>query len=92
MFDEIIDHHTDGSETKQEDACITSHNGSRRRRETTKGREILVQRKVGSTMWEKLKYMKEYHPVQTCEYAVQYQISKEPVFAWWLSHIITKRE
>ena len=37
LFNEIIDHRTDGSEIKQDDAFITSHNGVRRRRETTKG-------------------------------------------------------
>ena len=92
LFDEIIDHRTDGSELQEEDAFITSNNGSRRRRETTKGWEILVQWKDGSTTWEKLKDMKECYPVQLCEYAVQSQISKKPAFAWWLSHVIKKRE
>ena len=36
--------------------------------------------------------MKECYPVQLCEYAVQARISKEPVFAWWLSHVIKKRK
>ena len=92
LFDEIIDHRTDGSELTEEDAYITSSNGSRRRRETTKGWEILVQWKDGSTTWEKMKDMKECYPVQLCEYAVQSQISKKPAFAWWLSYVIKKRE
>ena len=37
LFDEIIDHRTDGSEIQPNDAFITSSNGGRRRRETTKG-------------------------------------------------------
>lgn len=48
LFEEIVDHRTDGSEVKQQDAFITTHNGNKRRRETTKGWEILVQWKDGS--------------------------------------------
>ena len=91
LFDEIIDHRTDGSELQQKDAIITSNNGGRRRRETTKGWEILIQWKDGSTTWEKLKDIKECYPVQLSEYAVQSKIQNEPAFSWWLPHVIKNR-
>ena len=37
LFDEIVDHRTDGTETKLVDQYITSSNGTSRMRETTKG-------------------------------------------------------
>ena len=40
LFDEIIDHHTYGSEVQEEDAFITASDDSRRRHETTKYWEI----------------------------------------------------
>jgi hypothetical protein len=43
LFEAIVDHRTDGSEVKQQDAFITTRTGTKRRKETTKGWEILVQ-------------------------------------------------
>ena len=91
LFDEIVDHRTDGTEIKLVDQYITSSNGTSRRRETTKGWEILIRWKDGSTTWETLKDMKECYPIQLMEYAVQSRISKEPAFAWWIHHVIKKR-
>ena len=92
LFDEIVDHRTDGAEIKLDEQYITSSNGTSRRIETTKGWEILVGWKDGSTTWENLKDMKECYPIQIMEYAVQSQISKQPAFSWWLPHFIRKRK
>jgi hypothetical protein len=43
LFEEIVDPRTDGLEVKQQDAFIAMKSGTKRRRETTKGWEILVQ-------------------------------------------------
>ena len=43
LFDEIIDHRVDGSELKHMDAFLQSKNGGRRRKETTKGWELIIQ-------------------------------------------------
>jgi hypothetical protein len=91
LFDEIIDHRTDGSEVKQQDAFITTRTGTKRRRETTKGYEILVQWKDGSTTWVAMKDMKNSYPVQLAEYATQRRIAGEPAFAWWIKHVLEKR-
>ena len=48
--------------------------------------------KDGSSTWEAFKDIKEYYPVQLCEYALESRLSDEPVFAWWLPHVIKKRE
>jgi len=82
LFDEIIDHRADGTEIKQQDAFIVSKNGGKRRRETTKGWEMLLQWKDGSSSWETMKDVKECYPVQLAEYAHCQRISQEPAFAW----------
>ena len=92
LFDQIIDHRVDGSEIKHMDAFIMSKNGGRRRKETTRGWELLVQWKDGSTTWEGLKDMKNCYPVQVAEFSIQSKISKEPAFAWWVPHVIKKRD
>ena len=92
IFDQIIDHRTDGSELSKEDGFIKSKNGGRRRKESTKGWEILLQWKDGSTTWETLKSLKECYPVQLAEYATLCSLLEEPAFAWWVPHVISKRK
>jgi hypothetical protein len=91
LFEEIIDHRTDGTEVKQQDAFLTTRNGNQRRRETTKGWEILIQWKDGSTTWVSMKDIKNSYPVQLAEYATQRRIAGEPAFAWWIQHVLHKR-
>ena len=92
LLDSIVDHRTTGDEVKQDDAFITSANGGKRRRETTKGWEILIQWKDGSTTWETLKDIKESYPVQLAEYAQLRRISTQPAFAWWVPYVFKKRK
>ena len=81
FLDDIVDHFTDGDEIKQHDAFITSNNGGRRRHETTKGWEILLQWKDGSTSWETLKEIKKCYSLHISEYAVIKRIPDEPAFS-----------
>jgi hypothetical protein len=82
LFEEIIDHRTDGTEVKQQDSFLTTRNGNKRRRETTKGWEILIQWKDGSRV--SMKDIKGLNPVQLAEYVTQRRITGEPAFAWWI--------
>jgi hypothetical protein len=88
LFEEIIDHRTDGTEVKQQDAFLTMRNGNKRRRKTTKGWEILIQWKDGSTTWVSMKDIKGSYPVQLAEYATQRRIAGEPAFVWWICHVL----
>ena len=49
-------------------------------RRTTKGWQLLVQWKDGSTSWTPLKDLKESNPVEVAEYAVANKIADEPAF------------
>jgi len=91
LLDSIIDHRVDGTELKDEDAFITSKNGGKRRKQTTRGWEILLQWKDGSTTWEAMKDIHSAYPVQLAEYALQKGIADAPAFAWWLPYVIKKR-
>ena len=91
LFDEIVDHRTGGTYIKQQDAFLTTRTGTRCRRETTKGWEIIVKCKDQSTTWIALKDIKNSFPVQLADYAVRARISQEPTFAWRVSFFIKKR-
>jgi hypothetical protein len=91
LFDEIADHRTNGKQITRQDAFVTTRTGTKRRRETTIGWDLLVRWKDGSTTWVALKDMKEGYPVQMAEYAVQARLAKEPAFAWWVPHTLKKR-
>ena len=91
MFDEIVDHRCDGKEVKMQDAFTTNSRGVKRRKITTKGWELLIKWKDGSTTWVACKDAKEAYPVQLAEYAVENQVSLEPAFAWWVPHVLKKR-
>ena len=52
LLDEIVDHRIDGTNITEEDAYIIDKDGGRRRKETTRGWEILIQWRDGSTTWE----------------------------------------
>ena len=58
---------------------------------TTKGWDILIQWKDGSTTWEALKDVKECYPVQLEDYAIEKGISDDPCFAWWIPKVVKKR-
>ena len=55
------------------------------------GWKICYQWKDGSTLWEKLPNIKEYHLVQTAEFAVAQGIDHEPDFNWWVKHVLKKK-
>jgi hypothetical protein len=91
LFDEITSYRTNGKELKQQDAYVTTSSGTKRRKESTVGWELLVQWKDASTTWVALKDMKEAYPVQVAEYSITARISEEPAFAWWVPYTIRKR-
>ena len=58
LFDEIIEYRCNGNQVNMQDSFSTNTQGVKRRRPTTKGWEILVKWKDGSTTWIALKDMK----------------------------------
>jgi hypothetical protein len=52
----------------------------------------LIRWKDGSQTWIPLKDSKETFPVKTADFAILNRIDKEPAFAWWVPHVIKKRD
>ena len=92
LFDEIVDVSTDGTQVLQQDAFVTTSSGTQRRVITTKGWEVNLKWKDGSTTWKKLKDIKDSYTVQLAEYAVENRVSEEPAFAWWVKFVLRKRD
>ena len=91
LLDSIVDVRKSKDAISKEDAHVMSSNGVKRRRETTKGWDVLCQWKDGSTTWNKLKDVKDSFPVQLAEYAVNNKVEDEPAFAWWVPHTLKKK-
>jgi transcriptional accessory protein Tex/SPT6 len=91
LLDEIIDHRSTKDATTQADAFINASNGRRRKRQATKGWELLFKWKDGSEASVPLKDAKEAFPVQVAEYSVQVRIQEVPAFVRWVPHDLKKR-
>ena len=90
MLDEIIDHRKNDTAISKENGYIINGN-TKRKKMTTRGWEICVTWKDGSTDWIALKDIKDSYPVELAEYAINNKIDDEPAFAWWVPYTIKKR-
>lgn len=92
MLDEIVDHRilTDVI-PKSKGVYVTKH-GTKRKVQTTRGWEIYVTWKDGSSDWISLKDVKDSYPVELAECAIANGIQDEPAFAWWIEFTMTKRD
>ncbi len=73
LLDEIIDWRKTEDALPEENVYQISLNNNIHKRRTTKGWELCVLWKDGSTSWEKLKDMKEGFPVQVADLILQSQ-------------------
>ena len=90
LFQEIANHRYDGTAVTDQDVFITMRTGKKRRRETTKGVEVLVQWKDGSTTWVTLEDMNNSYPMHMAKYAIQLRIVGNPLFVWWIRNVLSK--
>jgi hypothetical protein len=65
--------------------------GQRRLRKTTQGWSFLVNWKDGTESCVKLAELKDSYPIELAEFAKARGIADEPVFAWWVSHTLSRR-
>ena len=92
LIDEILDHRTNNELLTGDDAYYTDTHGNKRVKRTTKGWEICVLWKDGSTNWIALKDLKDSYPVQLAEYSKACKINDEPAFQWWVPYVIKKKQ
>jgi hypothetical protein len=90
MLQDIVGHKTDGHAVERSDMYIKVGSNIKVRK-TTKGWHLCVERKDGTTSWERLADLKESNPVEVDEYAATKNLHDEPAFAWWVAHVLKKR-
>ncbi len=88
-LDEHIDVRRTDDAMTQDRQQITV-NGTTCQRKSPKGWFICCKWKDGSTSWEKLSDLKESHPVQVAEFAIQMGVALEPSFNWWVFCVVKK--
>ena len=92
MIDEIINHRSNEDAVKHKHAFYTTSSGRSTRRGTTKGWELCVQWKDGSSHWVALKDLKNSYPLETADYSIANLIDDQPAFAWWVPYVTRKRK
>jgi hypothetical protein len=62
-----------------------------KKHQTTKGWQLVVAWKDGTTSKVPLREMRNAYPVQVAEYAVANKIHDAPAFRWWVNDVLRKR-
>jgi hypothetical protein len=87
----VIDHKSDEHAVQRADGYVVV-NGRKHMRKSTKGWQLCIQWKDGSTSWERLADVKESNPIEVAEYAITRGIDGKPAFAWWVDYTLKKRD
>src|SRR5687767_14722708 len=87
----IVGHKRDKTAVDHADRFVTV-NGRQHHSKTTRGWKMCVEWKDGSTSWERLSDSKESYPIKVAEYALAQGIEHKPAFAWWMPHVLRRRE
>ena len=82
LLDEVIDHRILKDAIPISKGTFKTAYGAVRKKRTTRGWEICVRWKDGSSDWIALKDLKDSYPIELAEYAVNNNIDEEPAFAW----------
>jgi hypothetical protein len=90
MMEGIVDHKTDVHAVEPADMYI-NHGSNKKVRKTTKGWNLCVEWKDGTTSWERLEDLKESNPVEVAEYAAAKSLLDTPAFLWWSPYVLKKR-
>jgi hypothetical protein len=90
VLQDIVGHKTDGHAVERADMFIKV--GSNKQiRKTATGWHLCVKWKDGKTSCERLADLEESNPVEVAEYAATKNLHDEPSFAWWVPHVLKKR-
>ena len=92
MLSEIIDHRVLPEAIPRSQGTYENAYGVKRKKATTRGWQILVEWRDGSTDWIELKDLKDSYPVELALYAVNHDIAEEPAFAWWVPYVLKKQK
>jgi hypothetical protein len=90
LLKEICDHRADSTAITKAQGTVYSVNGVGTNKRTTRGWELLVEWKDGSTEWVPLRDLKDSDPTMVAGYAVANQIDEEPAFKWWVRTVLRR--
>jgi hypothetical protein len=90
MIAEIEDHRVLDDAIPANDGYFTTTSGMKRKKNMTRGWEILVRWRDGSSDWIALKDLKDSYPVKLAYYALAQGIQDEPAFAWLVPFVHKK--
>jgi hypothetical protein len=90
ILQDIFGHKTDGHAVERAGMYIKV-GGKKQIRKKTKGWNVCVEWKDGTTSWERLADLKESNPVEVAEYAATKNLHYEPEFDWWVPTVLKKR-
>jgi len=91
IFKEIVDHRVDDTAIKKEEGFTIGFNGNVHPKKTTRGWDICVEWRDGSTSWLPLKDVKDANPLELAQYAVANGIAEELAFKWWVQEILKRK-
>lgn len=91
LLDDIIGHRFSSNCLAENDGWYTTPQGAKRRVITTRGCDLNVLWKDGTSSWIPLKDMKEANPLEVVKYATLNNLENHPVFAWWMPHTMKKK-
>jgi hypothetical protein len=92
IFKDIVGYRTNEHAVKLEDGYTVDRVGRKHRKITAKGWELSVKWTDGTTEWLPLKDLKESHPIQVAEFAINNKITDQPAFAWWVHKVMRHRD
>ena len=92
MLDEIEDHRILEDAIPKSQGTFVTKQGTTRKKRTTRGWDLLVRWKGGSSNWVSLKDLKASYPLEVMDYAIKNIIQDEPAFAWWIPFVRKKRD
>jgi hypothetical protein len=92
MMSAIVDHRVLHNAIHQSQGTYVNSYGVKRRKTTTRGWELLVEWRDGSSDWVSLKDLKDSYPVELAIYAKERKIDDEPAFAWWVPYVLRKQK
>jgi hypothetical protein len=90
LMEGIVDHKIDGHAIDPA-AMYIKHGSNNKVSKTTKGWNLCVECKYGTTSWEHLADIKESNPVEVAEYDAEKSFLDTPDFLWWVPRVLKKR-
>mmetsp|Transcript_24287 Transcript_24287/g.34810 ORF Transcript_24287/g.34810 Transcript_24287/m.34810 type:complete len:1184 (-) Transcript_24287:1334-4885(-) len=93
LFSSIIGHHKK-QDALEDDAAFVNTQGSQNPHpvRTTKGWDICIEWKDGSSSWHPLTDVRNSFPIHLAEYAIKNNLDSELAFRWWVKDALRRKQ